>query len=298
MNSLLNDSERGNSCANIGGMAVNNGNSATTHFGRQMRKERLARGWSLREFQARTGIDFSQASLIETGKRPPTERIALACDAVFPERHGWFLEFYEESKMWMPAGFRSWGEYEDKASSLRVWLPGIMHGLLQTEGYARTLIAAEPSITDEIARVRLASRMDRQKRALMREDPLSAWFIVDEVALYRRVGSLSIMAGQMRHLLEVAAMPRVTMTVMPAIEHPANASELIIADDSAAYVEHMIGGSTYTEDVTVSAVAVRFDTLRGECYRVSESLALIREMQELWTAGVSPLTRVATAGPA
>jgi transcriptional regulator with XRE-family HTH domain len=264
-----------------------------------MRKERLARGWSIRDFSARTGINIGTASQIENGKRPPTEGIALKCDEVFPERRGWFLEYYEESKSWTPAGFRNWAEIEDKAGSLRVWSPGIVHGLLQTEAYARALIAVEPSITDEIARVRLANRMERQRRVLMREDdPPSAWFVVDEIALYRLVGSHEVMASQMGHLIEVAELSRVTVTVMPAVTHPANASELIIADDSAAYVEHMIGGFTYTEDVTVSASAVRFDTLRGECYRVSESMALIREMRETWTAGVSPLTRAATAGPA
>jgi hypothetical protein len=91
-------------------------------------------------------------------------------------------------------------------------------------------------------------------------------------------------------------MPLVTVTVMPAVAHPANASELIIAD-SAAYVEHMTGGYVYTDDLAVSGLAVRFDTLRGECCKVSESLALIREMRGLWSAGVSPLTRAATAGP-
>jgi ribosome-binding protein aMBF1 (putative translation factor) len=70
-------------------MAANNGNSAATHFGRQMKKERLAHGWSLREFSARTGIDFTTASRIENGKRPPNEAVALKCDEVFPGRQGW-----------------------------------------------------------------------------------------------------------------------------------------------------------------------------------------------------------------
>lgn len=92
-------------------------------------------------------------------------------------------------------------------------------------------------------------------------------------------------------------MPRVTLAVMPARTHPVNASELIVADETAAYAEHVIGGFTYTDDLTVSAAAVRFDKLRDECYRVSESRALIREMHETWRSGVSPLTRAATAGP-
>jgi hypothetical protein len=77
----------------------------------------------------------------------------------------------------------------------------------------------------------------------------------------------------------------------------ANASELIIAD-GVAYAEHMAGGFTYTDEETVSALATRFDSLRGECYRVSESAALIERLGEIWTAGVSPPTRTATAGPA
>jgi transcriptional regulator with XRE-family HTH domain len=279
-------------------MAIHNDANPSTHFGRQMKKEREARNWSLRRFAAETGIDFSQASRIENGKQPPSENVARACDQAWPERNGWFTEYYEESKSWTPAGFRNWAEYEDKAVRLRVWAPGIVHGLLQTQDYARELIAVEPAITDQIARVRLANRMERQRRVLMRkDDPPAAWFIVDEMALYRLVGSHQIMAAQTAHLIEVASLARVTLTVMPAVAHPANASELILVDDNAVYAEHLIGGGTFTDDVTVSASAVRFDTLRGECYRASESLTLIREMHETWTAGVSPLTRAATAGP-
>jgi transcriptional regulator with XRE-family HTH domain len=279
-------------------MTVNSGGTPATHFGRQMRKERTARGWSLREFSARTGINFGTASQIENGKRPPNENIAVRCDQVFPERHGWFLEYYEKSKSWMPAGFRSWGEYEDKAVQLRAWMPGIVHGLLQTADYARELIAVEPSITDEIIRARLAARMERQKRVLMREVSPQARFVIDEMSLYRRVGPPEAMATQLGHLAEVAGLPLVTVTVMPAVAHPANASEFIIADNRATYAEHITGSYVFTDDQTVSALAARFDTLRGECYRVSESMALIREMQELWSTGVNPLTRVATAAAA
>jgi lambda repressor-like predicted transcriptional regulator len=279
-------------------MVLNTDGHPATHFGRQMRKERVARGWSLREMSAHTGINIGTLSQVENGKRPPTERIADKCDEVFPGRKGWFREYYEESKSWTPAGFRNWGEYEDKAARLRVWSPGIIHGLAQTEGYARALIDVEPATTDEIARVRLANRMARQRRVLYREDAPSAWFVVDVMALYRLVGSPEVMAAQMDRLLEIAALPRVTVTVMPPVAHPANASEFIIADDTAAYAEHMISGFTYTEDMSVSALTVRFDRLRGECLRASESLTLIREMRETWTAGVSPLIRAATAGPA
>src|ERR1700727_4062389 len=79
-----------------------------SHFGKQLKKERLAHGWSLPELSKPTGIDAGHLSRLENGKRPPTEAIVLACDDVFPERRGWFLEYYEESKSWAPPGFRVW----------------------------------------------------------------------------------------------------------------------------------------------------------------------------------------------
>ena len=269
-------------------------NLALGHFGRQMRKERLARGWSLPELSQRMrGINHGHLSRIERGVRPPTENIADLCDEVFPERKGWFREYYEESKSWTPPGLRSWAEHEDKAVRLSVWAPGIVHGLFQTEGYARTMITTLPGVTDEVVAVRLASRMERQRRVLFRKgDPPSVGCIVDHAALYRQVGSPEIMAAQMNRLLEIAALPNVTLQVLPAVAHPATASELIIADNNAAYAEHLAAGGVYTEDETVTSLEWLFATIRGEGYRVSESLAVIRKAEEIWTGASPP-----TAGP-
>jgi hypothetical protein len=76
-----------------------------------------------------------------------------------------------------------------------------------------------------------------------------------------------------------------------------NTSGFLMADD-AAWVEHAAGGFVYTEQEIVSGLALRFDTLRGECYRVSESAALLERLESIWKAGASPLTRTATAGTA
>src|SRR6202035_2165373 len=134
-------------------------------FGRQMKKERLARGWSILELAQRMGVDAAHLGRVESGKRPPSENLAAKCDAAFPERRGWFTEFYDESRDWpeVPATFKSWPEYEDKAASLRVWSPSIIHGLLQTPAYARALIRVQPHITQQTAGERLASRMERQQ---------------------------------------------------------------------------------------------------------------------------------------
>jgi transcriptional regulator with XRE-family HTH domain len=276
-------------------MSANNGSNPATHFGRQMKKERLARGWSLREFAARTGIDFTTASRIENGKRPPTETAATACDTAFPERQGWFSEYYEEMRTWseVPAAFRDWSELEGKAVSLRAWAPAIVHGLLQTEDYAAALLRTYPAVTEEAVTNRLAARMERQRRLYARE--VLAWFVVDELSLYRLVGSHAVMAAQMRHLSAVAAMPNVTLQVLSPVGNPGVSSGFVIADDSA-YAEHAASGFVYTGE-TFSALMRIFDSLRSESYRASESAALLERMAWAWTGG-SPRIQVPTAGTA
>jgi lambda repressor-like predicted transcriptional regulator len=277
-------------------MGANRGSGLVTHFGRQMKKERLAHGWSLREMSARSGIDIATLSRIENGKRPPTEKVAVACDAVWPERRGWFLEYYEESKSWIPAGFRSWAEYEDKAVSIRTWTPGFLDGLLQTRDYARAQLETSLGASGEVVQARLGSRMDRQQRVLFRDDPPSACFVVDALSLYRRVGSAAIMAAQMAHLAEVAAMAHVTLQVLPAVEHPAGASSFMVTD-AAAYAEHVVGGFVYTDEEMVTSLARLFDSLRSESDKASESLAMIERLGKAWTGGKAP-TPMPTAASA
>jgi transcriptional regulator with XRE-family HTH domain len=279
-------------------MAGNKANGAGTHLGRQMKRDRLAHGWSLRELSARTGIDYATLSRVENGKRPATEKLAAACDRVFPERREWYSTYYDESKSWVPAGFRSWAEYEDKAATLRLWAPAIIHGLLETENYARVMLGVFPGVTDEIVAARVASRMQRQQRVLFRADPPDVHAVIDEAALYRRVGSAEIMAEQMAHLLEVSALAHVRLQVMPAVEHPCNTSEMIIAD-GAAYTESLAGGGTYTGTEMVNRLNGLFATLAGECYRVSESRLIIERMRDTWTAfGERARTHQATAAAA
>lgn len=272
-------------------MTVHGSGSPATHFGRQIKKERLARGWSLRELAEHTGIDFSHLSRIETGKRPPTEAIADACDAAFPERRGWFREYYEESKDWMPAGFRDWPEYENRARELLIWAPGIVDGIAQTEGYARELLSAYPGVTAEVIEARLRGRMERQKR-LLRDDGPAVVLLVDMVALYRAIGSAQVMAGQCARLAEIAKLDAITVQVVPPVTIPLATALVIVAGD-AAYTEHALGGAVFTEAESVTRLRRLIGSVRGEARPVSESLALIRKADKSWT-GVSQ-RRAATA---
>ena len=120
-------------------------------FGRQVCQARRAAGWTLAEFGQRIGYDPGHISRIEHGKRPPSELFARMCDRAFPDRDGWFREFYEESRTWIatPPWFRNWVEHEQYAATLGIWQPSILSGLLQTEDYARVILGVSPGVTDE-----------------------------------------------------------------------------------------------------------------------------------------------------
>ena len=168
-------------------------NDPVRYFGRQVREERLAAGLTLSEFGQRVGYDPAHVSRIESGKRPTTEVFARLCDQAFPGRAGWFSEFYEESCTWIatPPWFRSYVSHEQCARTLRNWFPSLIDGLLQTEDYARAILAVSPGVTEDEVSGRLAARMTRQT-ILTREDPPAAWFLVDEAALRRCASSANI----------------------------------------------------------------------------------------------------------
>ena len=269
------------------------------HFGRQVRRDRVAHGWTVAELARRAKLNAAHLSRIEHGHRPPTARIAAALDGVFTERRGWYLTWLEETRTApeIPVTFRSWSDYEDRTATLRAWTPGIIDGLVQVQDYAAALIATSPRVSGDTAAARLTARMERQRRVLGREKPLSVTLLVDESALYRQVGTAEVMAAQLRRLREAAAMPSVVMQVMPEVAHASVASGYLIADD-AVWSENVITGGTYTDPETVTATALRFDTLRAECYRASESLALIERLESQWAAGARRPTRQVTGASA
>jgi transcriptional regulator with XRE-family HTH domain len=269
------------------------------YFGQQVRRARRAAGWTLTEFGQRIGYDPGQISRIENGKRPPTELFAQMCDRAFPDRDGWFSEFYAESRTWIatPPWFRSWIEHEQRAAALRIWQLGVLSGLLQTEDYARSILTVNPGVTDDEVSARLAARLARQT-LLARDDPPTAWFLVDEAALRRCVGSPEAMAAQLAHLAGVARLPNVTVQVVPSTAHAGLLGGFALTE-RAAYVETAVAGQVFEDAEIIAGLLIRFDTLRNEAFRGSESLTLIERMCEEWKAtGVRAVTQATTAGSA
>jgi hypothetical protein len=221
------------------------------------------------------------------------------CDRAFPDRDGWFSEFYAESRTWIatPPWFRSWVEHEQRAATLRLWQPCVLSGLLQTEDYARVILTVEPGVTDEEVDARLAARLARQA-TLTRDDPPGAWFLMDEAALRRCIGTPAVMAAQLAHLAGMARLPNVTIQVVPSIAHAGLLGGFALTE-RAAYVETAVAGQVFEDTVIIADLLTRFDTLRNEAFRGSESLTLIERMCEKWKAtGARAATQAPTAGNA
>ena len=106
------------------------------------------------------------------------------------------------------------------------------------------------------------------------------------------------MAAQMAHLLAVARLPNVTIQVVPAIAHAGLLGGFSLTE-RAAYVETAVAGQVFEDAEIIAALLTRFDTLRNEALRASESLAFIERMCEEWKAtGARAATQGTTAEPA
>jgi hypothetical protein len=89
----------------------------------------------------------------------------------------------------------------------------LIPGLLQTADYARALMMAG-DVPPELVDAQVKTRMERQL-ILAKAKPPKLDVIVDEIALRRVVGSHTIMARQLRALLESADRPNVRLWVLP-----------------------------------------------------------------------------------
>jgi transcriptional regulator with XRE-family HTH domain len=248
-----------------------------SYFGTELQRERLGNSWSLDELARETGISAAHLSRIENGKRPATEAVAIACDKAFSARKGWFHRYWSALQTWTetPSWFKPWQDYELHASTLRSWSPGVVDGLLQVESYARAQIGLRPDATQDKIDDRVANRMTRQHLVLFREAPPRAHFLVSLASL--RDMPRKLVPGQLGHLLEVAALPNVTVQVVPGFWH-AGMSGGFLLTDTVAWAEGVHTGQVHADEKTFSSLAMRFDSIRHEAMRVSESLTLLREM--------------------
>jgi Domain of unknown function (DUF5753)/Helix-turn-helix domain len=124
---------------------------------------------------------------------------------------GWWSKYGDI----LPGWFEAYLGLEAAATLIRSFDLQFVHGLFQTQGYARavTVLGHRSAPADEIDR-RVSLRMKRQD-LLQGNDAPRVWSVMDEAALRRPVGGQQVMRKQLSRLVEVAALPRVTVQVVP-----------------------------------------------------------------------------------
>src|SRR5215470_16968706 len=134
--------------------------------------------------------------------------VTLARQANTP---GWWSKYGDIMADW----FEAYLGLETAASVIRTFELQFVHGLFQTEDYARavTMLGHTSAPADEIER-RVSLRLKRQD-LLNGPDPPQVWSVIDEGALRRPVGGSAVMRAQLDHLVEMAGLRHVTIQVMP-----------------------------------------------------------------------------------
>jgi len=169
--------------------------------------------------------------------------------------------------------------------TLRTYQPLLVPGLLQTEDYARAILAVRPDREQDDLDEQVAARLARQtilERAYL-------WCVLDEGVLRRDIGGSKVMHAQLERLAASAEYPRVTIQVIPgAIAHAGLLGGFVVADldgkPPMIYLETAAEGQVTDSPSVVGHVALRFDRLRAEALPWGASRDLIRKVAEdKWT---------------
>jgi transcriptional regulator with XRE-family HTH domain len=126
-----------------------------------LRRHRAVAKLTQRQLAQRMGYSDAMVAMVESAKRPPSQRFAELCDQVFGF-DGTMVRLHTATT-WNKAAehLRPWLEEEEEATTLRSWDPAVVPGLLQTRAYAREILAISPGITNEQLEERLTGRMQR-----------------------------------------------------------------------------------------------------------------------------------------
>ena len=143
-----------------------------------------------------------------TDEQVRTRMLSLARQA---NSTGWWSKYDDV----LPDWFEGYVGLEGAASVIRSFELQFVHGLFQTEGYARavTLLGHKSAPAEEIDR-RVSMRLKRQD-VLANPEPPQVWSVMDEAVLRRPLGGRAVMRAQLQHLAEIASLPHVILQVVP-----------------------------------------------------------------------------------
>ncbi|TXS41564.1 XRE family transcriptional regulator [Streptomyces sp. uw30] len=256
--------------------------SPLDYFGYELRRKREEAGLTLKQFGSVLFCTGSLIGQVETTLKVPTrdfaERVdaALVTDGYFSRLVGLVL------RSQLPTWFQPYAEMEAKATYISTYQCQMVYGLLQTEEYARAVLATgQPDNLDAL----IGARMERQ-RILKREQPPLTLVVIDEAVLHRPIGGAEVMRKQLRHLLSFQDERWIRLQVLPfrVGEHVslAGSFNLLRFDDDPdiVYTEDLISGHMTANPETIREAALRYAGLQGAALSVEDSAELIKGVLE------------------
>ncbi|MFC6084997.1 helix-turn-helix domain-containing protein [Sphaerisporangium aureirubrum] len=256
-------------------------------FARELRRAREAAGMSQAQLAtAIVGYSPSFVAMVETARRVPKPDFAQRCDQLLST--GGILTRLAEDlvcRNMPPEWVGKWLSIEGDATSLLSYQPLVVPGLLQTEAYAREVIATSGREFDVEEQVE--ARLER-RGILSRANPPMLVAVMDEDVLRRPVGGPDVMREQVLYLLEMAERPRVLIQIVPfeAGAYAGLAGPFVIAksdDKDVVYVDSALSGDVVQRSDDVVTLRRLWEALRAEALPIRNSIDLMAKVAETWT---------------
>lgn len=263
----------------------------------EIRERRAIHGYTQEGLALELGVSLSTVRSWESGERVPRLSIrpdlAHALGATNAEVNRWFRDGAETANGIMPEWLGTLAALEQGASEIWTYEPIVVPGLAQTAAYARCVQEGEPGPPDhhEIRRA-VQNRIARQTVLDRHPDPLRLHALIDESVLYRPVGAAKVMAGQLRHLIKLAAADNVKIQVLPldcgvysaAFGHFSVLTNPRVGRPYMALTEDRNGGHYLDRKGDVERHARLFHHLLTAALTEADSLDLINDtLQERYT---------------
>ncbi|MBP0458235.1 helix-turn-helix domain-containing protein [Streptomyces montanisoli] len=254
--------------------------------GRQLKLWRESAGLRPKEFGVAIGYGENLVYKVEAGKRIPRPEYLDMADEVLGASGKIAAMKRDVREARYPKKVRDLAKLEADAVELGAYLNHNLHGLLQTEEYARALFdMRRPSLgSDDLERF-VGARMARQ-RIVDRAPLVTLTFVLEEVTLRRPIGGTMVLRKQLEHLMGIAQRRNVVIQVMPTTteDHAGMGGELEVLKlgDGSTY-GYVAGQLTtrvlaYPKDVQV--LELRYGIIRSQALSPRESLAFIEKVRD------------------
>lgn len=171
-----------------------------------------------------------------------------------------------------------WMSVEGTASFLWSFENYLISGYLQTSEYMHAVLSDETAVK---------RRLERQKILLVIPQP-QLIAVMSESALRHNVGGAEVMAAQLDYLAECAKRDSISISVIPADSKVCAKFEspftLAMLDDGrqVAHTTHPIRGEVIELSEDLAILRKLFELYRDHALRADESISLIQRIAEQW----------------